>query len=104
MLDVNFWQNKNNSKNLIKEKKLYEELVNSYNSSVNKFKDLNELNELAIEENDQSVKNEVIKSILNLKNDMLGKMLIFNSLSSDFRKVKLTKNNKCINICKKRFK
>ena len=104
MLDVNFWQNKNNSKKIIKEKKLYEELVNSYNSSVNKFKDLNELNELAIEENDQSVKNEVIKSILNLKNDMLGKMLIFNSLSSDFRKVKLTKNNKCINICKKRFK
>ena len=67
MLDVNFWQNKNNSKNLIKEKKLYEELVNSYNSSVNKFKDLNELNELAIEENDQSVKNEVIKSIKDLK-------------------------------------
>ena len=48
--------------------------------------------------------NEVIKSILNLKNDMLGKMLIFNSLSSDFRKVKLTNNNKCIDICKKRFK
>lgn len=48
--------------------------------------------------------NEVIKSILDLKNDMPGKILIFNALTYNFRKVKITKNNKCIQICAKRFK
>ncbi len=33
MLDANFWQDKDNSKKVIKEKKLYEDLVNSLNQS-----------------------------------------------------------------------
>jgi len=45
--------------------------------------------------------NEVIKSIINSKNDLSGKMIVFNSLSLDFRKVKLSSNTNCINECKK---
>ena len=45
--------------------------------------------------------NEVIKTIINSKNDLAGKMIVYNSLNSDFRKVKLTKNKYCIDECKK---
>jgi len=45
--------------------------------------------------------NEVIKSIISSKNDLSGKMIVFNSLSLDFRKVKLSSNTNCINECKK---
>ena len=41
--------------------------------------------------------NEVIKSILNIKNNLNGNIMIFNALSSNFRKVKLLKNPKCKN-------
>ncbi len=41
--------------------------------------------------------NEVIKSILNIKNSLNGNIMIFNSLSSNFRRVKLLKNPKCKN-------
>ena len=41
--------------------------------------------------------NEVIKSILNIKNNLSGNIMIFNSLSSEFRKVKLLKDPKCKN-------
>ena len=41
--------------------------------------------------------NEVIKSILNIKNNLNGNIMIFNSLSSEFRKVKLLKDPKCKN-------
>ena len=34
MLESNFWQNKSNSQKIIKEKKLYEDLISSYNDSV----------------------------------------------------------------------
>ncbi len=42
--------------------------------------------------------NEVIKSILNIKNHSNGNILIFNALDSNFRKVKLLKNPNCKNI------
>lgn len=45
--------------------------------------------------------NEVIKSIINSKSDLSGKMIVFNSLSLDLRKVKLSSNTNCINECKK---
>ena len=41
--------------------------------------------------------NEVIKSILNIKNHSNGNIMIFNALNSNFRKVKLLKNPNCIN-------
>ena len=46
--------------------------------------------------------NEVIKTILKSKDNIRKKMIIFNSLSSNFRKIKLTINSKCINKCSKK--
>ena len=51
MLDANFWQDKAKSQKIIKEKKLFEDLINSYNLSNIKLQDLDDLNELALEEN-----------------------------------------------------
>ena len=68
MLEANFWQNKSISQKIIKEKKLHEELINSYNHSVKSLNDLNELNELAIEEENQVIIKEVLESIKDLKN------------------------------------
>ena len=46
--------------------------------------------------------NEVIKTILNVKDDFLGKILVFNSLKTEFRKIKLPKNPDCIQECAKK--
>ena len=43
--------------------------------------------------------NEVLKSILNFKNDLSNKILIFNSINNNFRKSIIVKNSKCINKC-----
>ena len=67
MLENNFWQDKLNSQKIIKEKKLYEELINSYDNSVKSLIDLDELNNLALEEKNQSIINEVLEDIEDLK-------------------------------------
>ena len=67
MLESDFWQNKSTSQKTIKEKKLYEDLINSYDNSFRSLIDLNELNELAIEEKNQSIITEVLESIVKLK-------------------------------------
>jgi peptide chain release factor 2 len=67
MLDKNFWQDKPNSQKVIKEKKLYEELINSYESTIKSLIDLNDLNELALEEKNESIVTEVLENIKNLK-------------------------------------
>ena len=67
MLEENFWQDKNNSKNIIKKKKLFEDLINSHNSSIEKLKDLDDLNELALEENNLTVQKELIENIKDLR-------------------------------------
>ena len=46
---------------------MYEELINSYKNSSKSIVDLDELNELALEEKNQSVVNEVLESVKNLK-------------------------------------
>ena len=43
--------------------------------------------------------NEVVKSILNKKNELKGKMIAFNVLNLNFRKIKLTKNTFCVMGC-----
>ena len=43
--------------------------------------------------------NEVLKCILNSKNDLTNHVLIFNSLKTEFRKSKISINPKCINKC-----
>ena len=67
MLEANFWQKKSSSQKVIKEKKLQEDLINSYNNSVESLRDLEELNDLATEEKNQIVINEVLESIRDLR-------------------------------------
>ena len=43
MLEEDFWQDKFKSQKIIKEKKLFEDLINSYNESKNQLEDLNDL-------------------------------------------------------------
>ena len=43
--------------------------------------------------------NEVLKSILGLKEDLNKNILIFNSLTMSTRKIKIIKNPKCLNKC-----
>ena len=45
--------------------------------------------------------NEVLKTILQLKDDLNNNILIFNSLTSSLRKVKINSNPSCSNKCKK---
>ena len=70
MLDANFWQDKDNSKKVIKEKKLYEDLVNSLNHSIQKLKDFDDLNELALDENNVAVQEEILQNIKDLKKEV----------------------------------
>ena len=44
--------------------------------------------------------NEVLKTILDLKDDLNGNILIFDSLKMMLRKTKIQINPKCLNVCK----
>ena len=67
MLDANFWQDKSYSKKIVKEKKLYDDLINSYETSINKLNDLDDLNKLAIDENNLNIQNEIFENIKDLR-------------------------------------
>ena len=67
MLEANFWQDKNNSKEVIKKKKFYEDILNSLNNSIKKLKDYSDLNQLALEEENLIVQNETLENIKDLK-------------------------------------
>jgi len=63
MLEANFWQNKILAQKTIKEKKIYEELINSYNDSNKELKDLIDLHQLASSEKNLKVLEEVNYSL-----------------------------------------
>tara|TARA_B100000900_G_scaffold380284_1_gene365882 strand:- start:47 stop:1027 length:981 start_codon:yes stop_codon:yes gene_type:complete len=67
MLEANFWQDKTKSQKIIKEKKLYEEIVNTYEKSTQKLNDLNDLYKLAIEEENSEIQNEVYQNLKELR-------------------------------------
>ena len=67
MLEVNFWQDKAKSQIVIKEKKLYENLINSYEQSTLQFKDLDDLYKLAIEEKNSEIQLEVYQKLKELR-------------------------------------
>jgi molybdopterin/thiamine biosynthesis adenylyltransferase len=46
--------------------------------------------------------NEVVKTILYKKNELVGSMIVFNTFNLNFRKIKLTRNSNCIIDCKNR--
>ena len=67
MLDANFWQDKILAQKVIKEKKLHDDLINSYQNSIKEFNELNDLYDLATEENNQSIIDETLKKLKDLK-------------------------------------
>ena len=67
MLESDFWQDKEKAQKVIKEKKIQEDLINSYAFSVKKCKETEEFYNLAIEENNTSVINDSLKAIEELK-------------------------------------
>ena len=67
MLEANFWQDKLKSQKIIKEKKLFEDLIDSFNQSNIQLSDLKDLYELALEENNTDIQNEVSKNISDLR-------------------------------------
>ncbi len=67
ILEPNFWQDKSNSQRVVKEKKLYEDLINSHEITNKTLKELSDLNQLAEEENNQLILNENIQNIQKLK-------------------------------------
>ena len=70
MLQADFWNNKTDSKLVIKEKKLFEDLINSFHNSIKNLKDLDELSKLAIEENNLIVQSEILENIKNLREEV----------------------------------
>ncbi len=67
MLESDFWHDKIKSKKILKEKKLFENLIDSYEIIEKKLKDLKELNDLALAENNQEIQNEVIENLKDLR-------------------------------------
>ncbi len=63
----NFWNNKIQAEAKLKEKKIYEDLLNSYDQILKDNNDLYDLYNLAIEENNDSIIQETIKNFKNLK-------------------------------------
>ena len=70
MLEDNFWQDKSNSKKILKEKKLFEDLTNSYKNSVKNLADFKELYKLAINENNNDLLIELANNLKQLKKDI----------------------------------
>jgi len=70
MLQAGFWQDKSMSKTILKEKKLYENLINSYESSLDKLTDLDDLNQLAIDDNNLNIQNEVFENVKELRSEV----------------------------------
>ena len=67
MLNPSFWQDKSNSQKVIKEKKLYEDIINSHDNSIINLKDLDELNKIADDEENMDIQKEVYNSIKDLR-------------------------------------
>ena len=54
-LKENFWKDKQLVKKIVKQKKIYEEMLNSYKKSLNEIKNVKELFALASEEKDEEI-------------------------------------------------
>ena len=67
MLEANFWHNKSLAQKVIKEKKLHENLINSHEDSIKKLAELNDLYQLAKDENNKSIINETLQNVEDLK-------------------------------------
>ena len=68
ILEPNFWKNKNKAEQILKEKKIFENLINSYESSIKDCKDYIELYNLAYEENNKVIINDTLNNFKKLIN------------------------------------
>ena len=66
-MEPRFWKNQSEAHKVIKEKKLQEDLINSYENSINECKELSELFDLAAEEENQIVLSEALKNLDKLR-------------------------------------
>ena len=83
-MEPNFWENKAKAEKILKEKKLYEDLVQSYQFSLKQFNEIVELYNLALEENNQIILKESEKNILKLhKNIKKNEVKCFLSNEAD---------------------
>ena len=62
ILDPNFWKDKTSAQKVIKEKNLHEDLVKSFENSKKEIKDLSDLYDLAVDENNQTIIKELVKN------------------------------------------
>ena len=67
MLEADFWQDKSKSKKILKEKKLFEDLTNSYKESQKGLADIQELYQLALDENNNDLFQELTNNLKELK-------------------------------------
>ena len=65
-MEQNFWENKPKAEKILKEKKIYEDLIQNYEKSLKKFSEIIDLYNLALEENNKLVLKESEQNILNL--------------------------------------
>ena len=70
MLEANFWQDKSRSKKILKEKKLFEDLTNTYKHSEKNLADFKELYRLAIDESNNDLIIELTNNLKQLKKDI----------------------------------
>ena len=55
LLNQNFWKDKTKVKKTVKEKKIYEDILNSYKKSFNEKNNLKDLYSLALEEKNEDI-------------------------------------------------
>ena len=63
LIQENFWKNKSLVKKTIKQKKIYEDILNSYNNSFSELNNLNDLFNLASQEKDKDTIEDCILKI-----------------------------------------
>ena len=84
ILEPDFWGNKSKAEKTLKEKKLYEDLVQSYDNSLKQFNEIIDLYDLALEENNKSILKESENNILELlKNIKKNEIKCFLSNEAD---------------------
>ena len=83
-MEQNFWDNKLVAEKILKEKKIYEDLVQSYEDSLKQFNEIIDLYNLALEENNHSVLKDSEINILELhKNIKKNEVKCFLSKEAD---------------------
>ena len=83
-MEQNFWDNKLVAEKILKEKKIYEDLVQSYEDSLKQFNEIIDLYNLALEENNHSVLKDSEINILELhKNIKKDEVKCFLSKEAD---------------------